>query len=309
MQQVTYIHSRSSSPTMRPVSWDANIAAGEPGAQDGSGSASRPVSRAIIPSQFDGLSKTRVHPDGTTEYRRPGQTYTTVVRPVDHDELPLEHVHQVLDCGYLSSMTLPTELLRRLEASFGGAPIMDSAERTSSSLARGTAGKAPLDAAVQTLSNSIGVCRDLKADYRAFANDACAILRAHASGYGAGSPAVTVPLKRILATVWPTLRFKSHEERNAWMQRTMQDPKPFVAQSFDVLDLALAQVVVATPVAKEKIVATWDCRSEAEKDAIFEYFKASDAALADAHLTFTDRSIPIDDQLLKGHSLAATLRA
>ena len=93
------------------------------------------------------------------------------------------------------------------------------------------------------------------------------------------------------------------------MNRTMQDPKPFIAQSFDVLDLGLGVVVVANPVAKGQVVDHWGCKTEREQDALFEHIQASDRAVVAACDTFSDRSIPIDDQILKGHSVVATLRS
>ena len=56
-----------------------------------------------------------------------------------------------------------------------------------------------------------------------------------------------IQLQGILANVWPAMRFKSHAERTAGIKRTMQDPKPFVAQSFD---LAMGVITVKFPFAK-----------------------------------------------------------
>ena len=305
MQQTVYLHSRSSSPTMRPISQDANVSVHDPEPYGGAGNAARPSAQELARAAM--LAEVNRYGDGSTRFRRMGESFTTVVRDVDYDALPLEHAHKVLDTSYTSSFTVPTQMLNSLKREFGRGPIMSAAQKTSAAIKMGTAGKAPLDASIQTMNNAVGICENLQSEYRKLVTDAKELLAAHEAGHGSGSPAVAMPLNRILARQWPDMRFKSHAERSAWMARTMRDPKPFVAQSYDALDLAFGEVLVATSLAWKALndAAQSPSMTDDAYAAVANQHAAGREAVAETAEAFTDESIPLDDQMFKGHSLVA----
>lgn len=308
MQQTVYLHSRNSSPTMRPISQDANVTIHDPEPYGGAGSAARPSAQEL--ARAAKLAEVNRYADGSTRFRRLGESFTTVVRDVDSDALPLEHAHKVLDTSYTSSFTVPTQMLNSLKSEFGRGPIMSAAQRTSAAIKMGTAGKSPLDASIQTMNNAVGICENLQSEFRKFVTDAKELLAAHEAGHGPGSPAVSMPLNRILARQWPDMRFKSHAERSAWMTRTMRDPKPFVAQSYDQLDLAFSEVAVATSLAWKALhdASESPSMSDAAYRAVANQHAAGRKAVLDTSEVFMEKSIPLDDQMVKGHSLVAWLK-
>jgi hypothetical protein len=308
MQSVAYLHNTCSSPTVRPCDPSATLSIDDVGA---SGSSRTPqntrrteiAALALLPT-FKRFS------DGATRERKAGQSFTTVKWTISPDEQPMEHPHTVLDCGYLASTTLPPRLMGHLKNTFRNAPNMHLADQAAVALNRRAVGQTTTEAGIQKLQTAEGICQQLKGEYQAFAEKAQTLLAASARASTDPTAASTASnaLSEIIASVWPTLRFRDQEEKNGWVERTLSDPQHFVAQSYDVLDLAFAQAGISISQAKESLYDNRDATPESERAVVIETLRNTDRAYDETKAAFTDGTIPVHESVLKGHSVIATLR-
>jgi hypothetical protein len=308
MQSVAYLHNTCSSPTVRPSDPSATVSVSDSCAASGSRSP-----ESVRRTKFEDLALLptfKKFNDGSTRERKAGQSFTTVKWAISPDEKPMEHPHTVLDCGYLCSMTLPSRLMGRLENEFRSAPTMHLAEQAARVLKRQMPGDSTVEAAVRKLQNAEGICQRMKDEYQAFSEKAQTLLAAsaRASSGAAASSTASVALAEIIESIWPTLRFADHAEKDAWIERTLSDPQHFIAQSYDVLDLAFAQAGIAISLAKESLYDKWATVPESERVTVDATVRSADRAYNEAKVAFTDGAIPVPESVLKGHSVIATLR-
>lgn len=308
MQTTAYVRNPFTSPTLRACDPSINVVATEIGAS--SSASARDYPPNPVPGGLTDLPTFRRYRDGSIQETRPGQSFTTFKWIAGSDQQPLEHPHTVADCAYLNSMTLPTRLMARLAADFGNAPAMHFAEKAARALNQNVEDKLKLDAALQRLENADACCQKLHEAYQAFANRARVLLSEFENAHpGQGlSASGSNALSGIIESVWPTLRFKDHGEKAAWLSRVARDPKHFVAQSYDVLDLGLAQAGIAISLAKRDVHESIDLMRPTHREEIYGLMRNTDRAYTKTRAAFTDGSIPVNPDLMKGHSLVATLR-
>ena len=75
-----------------------------------------------------------------------------------------------------------------------------------------------------------------------------------------------------------------------------------------VLDLGLAQAGIAISLAKMDVHESIDLMRPAQREEIYGLMRNTDRAYTKTRAAFTDGSIPVNPDLMKGHSLVATLR-
>lgn len=308
MQTTAYVRNPFTSPTVRACDPSINVAATESCASSSASARAYPSNPRRSP--LTDLPTFKQYRDGSTQETRPGQSFTTFKWITGSNQQPLEHPHTVTDCAYFDSMTLPTRLMARLEAEFGKGPAMHFAEDAARALDQNVGDKLKLDAALQRLENADAYCQKLHDDYQAFADRARVLLSAFENAHpGQGLPdSGSNALSGMIESVWPTLRFKDHGEKSAWLSRVTRDPKHFVAQSYDVLDLGLAQAGIAISLAKMDVHESIDLMRPAQREEIYGLMRNTDRAYTKTREAFTDGSIPVNPDLMKGHSLVATLR-
>lgn len=296
-------HDRSASPTVRVTGHAAQV--GITDATPAGSTTATPAARAVPPG-LQGLSQVRRHPNEVTELRAHGISYATFVWPEDHREaLEMNHAHIRLDSNILGSREALDYVMQTIHNGWAGRPVLHTFERTTAALRHNLEGRDMHERAMQTFVNCRAEAEMLHTRYAAFSADATQLLINRVS-QGAG-PATAAPatLLRIAESVWPTLRFSSAEEKNAWVARTVHNPQPFVAQSYDALSLALGRVGADLTEAISNVRETGRDRGSKERDSIMDTVGRAARAYVAAREAFERINIPIAPTTLKGHSVLA----
>lgn len=297
MQQKIFRHNRSTSPTVR----EATTGIRAPGAASQvTGPSARAQPQGLL-ATLRGIVEGRRQPPPVT-FQSP--SYKTISWPVDPlDHAPLQPAHTRLDCGHIDSTEMPFLLCDRLEANWRGRPILFCYERTAAAMGHDVAGKNRRDGALQVLVNCKSESLRLKQAFSDFAGNARALLTGR-TAEGERLPAgPAVPLAKILDAIWPTMEFRSEEEKQAWTRRTLQSPEAFVAQSYDALSLALGRVAIVIPQAKADMYATGRLANANYRQVNFNTMVEAQNAYVDARDAFEAPQLPLTPSVLNGHSV------
>ncbi len=300
-------HDRNASPTVRECNAAAQVEITDR-TQVRPGSAS-PGARQL-PQQLAGLPRIMHHDNRVIEYTAPGESFTTFTWPAHHqDAAPLEHAHTRLDVRNLHDVEMQAYLTKTIHDDWGARPILHAFEQASLAVTHDLDGKNRHDRAMQTFRNCKDEAQALQTRYAAFAGDAACLLANRADdgldGATGATATASAPLLRIAQSIWPTLRFNSAEEKTAWVERTLRNPQPFIAQSYDALSLALGRVGVGITQAKSEVYETGRDKSAEERNSIMQSMQATDTAFLAAEAGFERIDIPIEPSILKGHSVLA----
>ena len=297
-------HDLNASPTVRTASHTAQVKITD-----------RPSSAVATPMRrsgvtwhlFAGPARVTRHPahpsNGVTETKAPDTSYTTVTWPADHkDAIPLDHAHARLDIRRLRSLESQAQLIEDTHAMWGSRPVLHAFEQIAADLATDPRVEDLHEGGLDTLENCTQEAQALQDRYTAFAADASQLLAASARH---DTAAASASLLRIAESIWPTLRFDSLEEKAEWVTRTLRDPRPFIAQSYDALSLALGHVNAVLSLVKTSLYHTGSSRTAAEKLCLVNSVHEGDAAYLAAEEAFNRIDIPIDPAILMGHSVLA----
>lgn len=308
MLQTSYIHNRSASPTLRTPGAGERIDAQSKDLVD-TGSV---ATRQRLPSGLSELPKFQKVVNGVIYKRIPGESFTTVSWPADARALDLEHPHSVLDCGMSCNVNVSKDAMESLEYYFEGSPLMHCSQQASRTLSQGNDGKNIWDAAHQTFRNVEQTCTNLESKFNVFSADVKVlshpVISQQRARQSADSSPRRVALLRIMQSVWPDMKFKSINERETWIARTLRDPKPFIAQTYDALDVALGTIAIKILEAKETAYNHGASKSQVEKESMLAGMNVADDAYTRVRGCFLDHDLPVEDSVLKGHSVVAYLR-
>ena len=311
-------HDRDASPTVRATSSAARVAITD---RTPPGSTGTPARSRALPGQLEGLPQI-VHRQNrfsevglplsmqnqnyVIESKKPGESFTTFTWPACHpDAMPMDLAHTRLDVRNLRSLETQAHLVENMQTNWGGRPVLHAFEQTAAALGRNLDGKDMHGRAMQTFVNCKSQAESLRTRYVAFAADASQLL-ANRTGSGASATlAASAPLTRIAESIWPTLRFDSAAEQSAWVERTLRNPEPFIAQSYDALSMAFGRVSVGISHAKNAVRETGRDKSPEERASIMQSMRATDVAFVATEEAFDRIDIPIDPAILKGHSVLA----
>lgn len=301
-------HDRNASPTLREDTPAARVAITDRTPPERG--TSRHGARGV-PPRLDEIARTTRYANRVTESKRPGQSFTTFSWPADHPQaIPVDHAHQRLDIRHLHSLEAQAYSIRKIQAQWGGRPILHTFEQTSAIVESNLDGLDRHDGAVQTFINCKTALERLQNLYQAFARDASELLENCAGRGGVGqvanwNAATSAPLLRIVQSLWPTIRFKNAAEKTDWVRRTLRAPQPFIAQSHDALSLALGRAGAGIAQAKIIVFETGRSKSADEQHHMMQSISAADHAYLIAEAMFTNINISIDPAVVKGHGVLA----
>ena len=294
-------HDRSTSPTVREVTPATQVKITDRGSRSPTSQRSGFAStqrRVAVLSRV-----TNHHLDGVVETKASGVSYTKFTWPADHaNATPLHHAHARLDIRKLRTPENQAQVIQNTHAIWGGRPVLHVFEQTAATLCYKPDVLNTHDGGMEMLDSCKSEAHALQGKYANFAKDASQLLAASARNDMA---AASVSLLHIAESIWPTLRFHNAGEKSVWMARTLRNPTPFIAQSYDALSLALGRVNAALDQAKICVLNTGRDRSSAVKYTVALSIREGDAAYCTAKEAFDQIDIPIDAATLKGHSILA----
>ena len=297
-------HDRSTSPTVRQITSTTQVKITDRGF-------SSPVTPPTLGSGFASTQRrvaelsrvTNHHLDGVVETKASGVSYTKFTWPANHaNAMPLDHAHARLDIRKLRTHENQAQVIQNTHAIWGGRPVLHVFEQTAATLYYKPDVMNTHDGGMDMLDSCKYEAHALQGKYTNFSEDASQLLAASARNDIA---AASIPLLHIAESIWPTLRFHNAGEKSVWMARTLRDPTPFIAQSYDALSLALGHVNAALNQAKICVLKTGRDRSSVVKYSVIHSIEEGDAAYRAAKEAFDRIDIPIDPATLKGHSILA----